>query len=45
LVIKDGFAAFAGRDYFGEVRFPASAEGKAKLYQEQEKKKAELRKE
>jgi len=45
-ILKDDFQTFAGKhDYYGEYRLHESAEGRAKLFAEREKKKEELKKE
>jgi len=45
-ILKDDFSTFADdHNWTGEYRLSLSAEGKAKIYEEQEKKKEELKKE
>jgi hypothetical protein len=44
-ILKDAFNTFSAHNYAVELSFPETKEGKAKLYEEQEKKKEKLRKE
>jgi hypothetical protein len=44
-ILKDAFNTFSAHNYAVELRFPETTKGKAKLYEEQEKKKETLRKE
>jgi hypothetical protein len=45
-ILKDDFTAFAGpHDWYVQYQLPLSAEGRAKLYEEREKKKEKLEKE